>query len=94
MYFGPITMVWFAVIGGLGILSLVLNHEVLGQIMWAFNPLEGLHLLITHPGQVKTIGCVLVKVNAEGISTRLVYIGDDNAAHVADEHAALALPAR
>jgi hypothetical protein len=45
-------------------------------------------------GQVKTIGCVLVKVNAEGISTRLVYIGDDNAAHVADEHAALALPAR
>jgi KUP system potassium uptake protein len=56
MYFGPITMVWFIVIGGLGILSLVLNHEVLGQIMWAFNPLEGLHLLITHPGLLSVTG--------------------------------------
>jgi hypothetical protein len=45
-------------------------------------------------GQVKTIGCVLVKVNAEGITTKLVYIDENKAAHVADEHAARALPTR
>jgi hypothetical protein len=45
-------------------------------------------------GQVKTIGCVLVKVNAEGITTKLVYIDENKAAHAADEHAARALPTR
>lgn len=45
-------------------------------------------------GQVKTIGCVLVKVNDEGIATRLVYLDEDKVAHIADEHAARALPAR
>lgn len=45
-------------------------------------------------GQVKTIGCVLVKVNGEGIATKLVYLDDNKAVHVADEHAAPALPAR
>ncbi|HOX55714.1 MAG TPA: metallophosphoesterase family protein [Candidatus Paceibacterota bacterium] len=44
--------------------------------------------------QVKTIGCVLVKVHAEGITTRLVYLDEDAAVHVADEHTTLALPAR
>ena len=45
-------------------------------------------------GEVKTIGCVLVKVNAETIATRLVYIDETKAVHVADDHAARALPAR
>ncbi len=34
---------------------------------------------------VKTIGCVLVKVNAQSITTKLVYLDDDKVAHVADE---------
>jgi hypothetical protein len=45
-------------------------------------------------GEVKTAGCVLVKVNAEGISTKLVYVDDNKAAHVADEHTFRALPTR
>ncbi len=44
-------------------------------------------------GQVKTIGCVLVKVNAEGITTKLVYIDENKAAQVADEHTVHARPA-
>jgi len=45
-------------------------------------------------GEVRTIGCVLVKVNAENITTKLVYIEAGKAAKVADEYAARALPAR
>ena len=77
MYFGPITMVWFAVIGGLGILSLVLNHEVLGQIMWAFNPLEGLGLLITHPGLgILILGAVFLSVTgAEALYADMGHFG-------------------
>jgi KUP system potassium uptake protein len=77
MYFGPITMVWFIVIGGLGILSLVLNHEVLGQIMWAFNPLEGLHRLITHPGLgILILGAVFLSVTgAEALYADMGHFG-------------------
>ena len=77
MYFGPITMVWFAVIGGLGILSLVLNHAVLGQILWAFNPLEGLHLLITHPGLgILILGAVFLSVTgAEALYADMGHFG-------------------
>ena len=77
MYFGPITMVWFIGIGGLGILSLVLNHEVLGQIMWAFNPLEGLHLLITHPGLgILILGAVFLSVTgAEALYADMGHFG-------------------
>jgi hypothetical protein len=45
-------------------------------------------------GEVKTMGCVLVKVGAEGITTKLVYIDENKVSHVADEHSSLALPAR
>jgi len=77
MYFGPITMVWFIVIGGLGILSLVLNHEVLGQIMWAFNPLEGLQLLITYPGLgILILGAVFLSVTgAEALYADMGHFG-------------------
>lgn len=36
-------------------------------------------------GQVKTIGCVLVKVRGNKITTKLVHIDENNAVHVADE---------
>jgi hypothetical protein len=45
-------------------------------------------------GEVKTMGCVLVKVGAESITTKLVYIDENKLSHVADEHAGLALSAR
>jgi hypothetical protein len=40
---------------------------------------------------VRTIGCVLVKVDAERMATKLVYIDEQNHAQFADEHAARAL---
>jgi calcineurin-like phosphoesterase family protein len=40
----------------------------------------------SNDGQVKTIGCVLVKVKGNKISTKLVHIDEQNAVHVADEH--------
>ena len=43
-------------------------------------------------GQVKTIGCVLVKVSAQGITTKLVYLDDNKVAHVADENTITAAP--
>jgi hypothetical protein len=45
-------------------------------------------------GQVRTIGCVLVKVDAERILTKLVYLDEAKAAQVADEHAGRALLTR
>ena len=45
-------------------------------------------------GAVRTIGCVLVKVSADSIATKLVYIDDEGRAQVADEHTGRALPAR
>jgi hypothetical protein len=45
-------------------------------------------------GQVKTIGCVLVKVGARGITTKLVYLDDNKVAHVADESTFAVPPAR
>jgi hypothetical protein len=36
---------------------------------------------------------VLVKVTADSIATKLVYIDENKASHVADEHSARALPA-
>ncbi|MGZ4975204.1 MAG: hypothetical protein ACXWDN_20770, partial [Limisphaerales bacterium] len=44
--------------------------------------------------EVKTIGCVLVKVSPQGIATKLVYIDENNATHIADEHTAPVLTAR
>jgi hypothetical protein len=45
-------------------------------------------------GQARTIGCVLVKVTADSITTKLIYLDEDKASHVADEHTGRALPAR
>jgi KUP system potassium uptake protein len=77
MYFGPITMVWFIVIGGLGVLSLALHHAVLGEILWAFNPLEGLHLLTTHPGLgILILGAVFLSVTgAEALYADMGHFG-------------------
>jgi KUP system potassium uptake protein len=77
MYFGPITMVWFIVIGGLGVLSLALHHAVLGQILWAFNPLEGLHLLTSHPGLgILILGAVFLSVTgAEALYADMGHFG-------------------
>ena len=45
-------------------------------------------------GEVRTTGCVLVKVGVQDLTTRLVYLDENKATQVADEHTARLLPAR
>ncbi|MBA4138107.1 MAG: potassium transporter [Opitutus sp.] len=57
--FGPVMLVWFAVLGGLGIWHIWRTPMVLQ----ALNPLRGLELLFTHPGQVALLlGSVVLAV--------------------------------
>jgi KUP system potassium uptake protein len=50
MYFGPITLAWFACIAASGIGSLLLHSEKAAVIAHAFNPLESIGFFIEHPG--------------------------------------------
>ncbi len=50
MYFGPITLAWFACIAATGIGSLVLHSQQASIIVHAFNPLESIGFFIEHPG--------------------------------------------
>jgi KUP system potassium uptake protein len=50
MYFGPITLAWFACIAATGIGSLVAHSEQASIILHAFNPLESIGFFIEHPG--------------------------------------------
>jgi KUP system potassium uptake protein len=57
--FGPVMLVWFSVLGGLGLWHIWQNPVVLQ----ALNPLHGLDLLITHPAQVTLIlGSVVLAI--------------------------------
>lgn len=77
MYFGPVTLAWFAAIGGLGILSMAMNHQVMGEMLWAFNPLEGLDLLMSHPGLgIIILGAVFLSVTgAEALYADMGHFG-------------------
>jgi KUP system potassium uptake protein len=50
MYFGPITLAWFACIAATGIGSLVAHSAQASVILHAFNPLESIGFFIEHPG--------------------------------------------
>jgi len=50
MYFGPITLAWFACIAATGIGALVQNSAQASVIVHAFNPLESIGFFIEHPG--------------------------------------------
>ncbi len=50
MYFGPITLAWFACIAATGIGSLLLHSPQASIILHAFNPLESIGFFIEHPG--------------------------------------------
>jgi len=57
--FGPVMLVWFAVLGLLGLWHIVQNPMVLR----ALNPIHGLDLLFTHPEQVTLLlGSVVLAV--------------------------------
>ena len=50
MYFGPITLAWFACIAATGIGALVTHPTQATVIVHAFNPLESVGFFIEHPG--------------------------------------------
>ena len=77
LYFGPITMIWFIVIGGLGALALALNSQVFGEIIWALNPLEGIKMLLERPTMgILILGAVFLSVTgAEALYADMGHFG-------------------
>lgn len=47
-FFGPVTLVWFLIMGGLGLVSLLANGR--GEILWALTPLPAVNFLFSHGG--------------------------------------------
>jgi KUP system potassium uptake protein len=57
--FGPAMLVWFSLIGGLGAWHIVKNPSVIA----ALNPLFGIRLLVSHPGEAAVIvGAVVLAI--------------------------------
>jgi KUP system potassium uptake protein len=50
MYFGPITLAWFACIAATGIGALIEHSAQASVILHAFNPMEAIGFFIEHPG--------------------------------------------
>ena len=50
MYFGPVTLAWFACIAATGIGSLIAHSAQASVILHAFNPLQSVSFFIDHPG--------------------------------------------
>ncbi|MBI4623542.1 MAG: KUP/HAK/KT family potassium transporter [Verrucomicrobia bacterium] len=71
--FGPAMVVWFSVLGGLGLLHIFQAPEVL----WALNPLHGVRLLLHHPAHaVGVLGAVvLVITGAEALYADMGHFG-------------------
>ncbi|MBA3970544.1 MAG: KUP/HAK/KT family potassium transporter [Bacteroidetes bacterium] len=73
--FGPIMLIWFIMIGVLGISQLSGNWEVLK----ALNPVYGYELLVLHPGGFWILGAVfLCTTGAEALYSDLGHCGKDN----------------
>jgi KUP system potassium uptake protein len=71
--FGPITVIWFLVLGGLGVVQIVQNPSVLG----AFNPVWGVSFLLTHHAIAFVVmGAVFLAVTgAEALYADLGHFG-------------------
>jgi KUP system potassium uptake protein len=72
-FFGPLTLLWFITMGGLGLLHIADDWEV----FLAFNPYYGVHFLVTHPGTAFSIlGSVCLAVTgAEALYADLGHFG-------------------
>jgi len=77
MYFGPITLVWFIVIGTTGAWSLWTHSAVFTKILSAINPLEALVFVATKPGLgVIILGSVFLAVTgAEALYADMGHFG-------------------
>ncbi|MDF2437728.1 MAG: potassium transporter Kup [Bacteroidota bacterium] len=73
--FGPIMLVWFLMLGILGVSQLAGNWEVLA----ALNPMYGYDLLVKHPGGFWLLGAVfLCTTGAEALYSDLGHCGRQN----------------
>jgi KUP system potassium uptake protein len=72
-FFGPLTLLWFITMGGLGLLHIADDWEV----FLAFNPYYGVAFLVTHPGTAFSIlGSVCLAVTgAEALYADLGHFG-------------------
>lgn len=74
-FFGPVMLVWFSMLGILGIMSIGSNFEVFK----ALNPMYGAELLINHPGGFWLLGAVfLCTTGAEALYSDLGHCGKKN----------------
>ncbi len=71
--FGPVMLLWFIVLGGLGLWRVVENPSVLQ----ALNPMLGLELLITHPREVSVLlgAVVLAFTGVEALYADMGHFG-------------------
>ena len=73
--FGPLMVIWFSMLGILGLLALIPNPIVLK----AFNPYYAYELLTNHPGGILLLGAVfLCTTGAEALYTDLGHCGIHN----------------
>lgn len=74
-FFGPVMLVWFSMIGILGLLQIIKNPSVLQ----ALNPYHAIHLLITYPKGFWLLGAVfLCTTGGEALYSDLGHCGKQN----------------
>jgi KUP system potassium uptake protein len=73
--FGPVMLVWFVMIAGLGTISLLKNPAILN----AFSPIYAYNLLVLHPGGFYFLGAIfLCTTGAEALYSDLGHAGKGN----------------
>ncbi len=73
--FGPIMLLWFTMLGGLGLLSLVHHPEILAAV----NPRYAYEMLVNYPGGFWLLGAVfLCTTGAEALYSDLGHCGKAN----------------
>ncbi len=74
-FFGPVMVIWFLVLGGLGVMHLFTNLEILR----AFNPYYAYKLIINSPSAIVILGAVfLCTTGAEALYSDLGHCGAKN----------------
>ncbi len=73
--FGPVMVIWFTMIGVLGIRQIVINP----QVLHALNPYWAIHLLVKYPGGFWLLGAVfLCTTGGEALYSDLGHCGKEN----------------
>ena len=78
MYFGPITLIWFAVIAATGINSLYQHHQESLAVYEAFKPMVAIDFMVNSPGiGIVVLGAVFLAVTgAEALYADMGHFGE------------------